>query len=161
MDIRKVKKLIELLEASDVDEIEIREGEESVRLSRNRAPAQQAVYAPFAAMPPAMMPAAPPAAVPLAAGHASDAEHASPALEGHVVTSPMVGTFYVASAPGDRPFVSPGTRVQTGDTLCIIEAMKILNQIEADASGVVKEVLAVDGQPVEYDQPLYLIDTDA
>ena len=162
MDIRKVKKLIELLEASDVDEIEIREGEESVRLSRNRAPAQQAIYAPFAAMPPAaMMPAAPSAAAPPAAGHAFDGEHASPALDGHVVTSPMVGTFYVASAPGERPFVSPGTRVQIGDTLCIIEAMKILNQIEADASGVVKEVLAVDGQPVEYDQPLYLIDTDA
>ncbi|MGI9333677.1 MAG: acetyl-CoA carboxylase biotin carboxyl carrier protein [Gammaproteobacteria bacterium] len=157
MDIRKVKKLIELLEVSDVDEIEIREGEESVRLSRNRVPAQQAFYAPLGAAPAAMMPFTPPAQ----AQAPPDAEPVPPVLDGHVITSPMVGTFYVASAPGETPFVQEGSRVQIGDTVCIIEAMKILNQIEADASGMVIKVLAEDGQPVEYEQPLYLIDTDA
>ena len=150
MDIRKVKKLIELLEESQVAEIEIHEGEESVRISRmpQAVPAQTFVQAP-----PAMM-AAPAAAAPVAATAA--AEPAVP--EGHTVDSPMVGTFYEAASPGAKPFVDVGQQVNAGDTLCIIEAMKMLNQIEADKSGKVTARLVENGQPVEFGQALFVID---
>jgi acetyl-CoA carboxylase biotin carboxyl carrier protein len=150
MDIRKVKKLIELLEESQVAEIEIHEGEESVRISRmpQAVPAQTFVQAP-----PAMM-AAPAAAAPAAAPVA--AEPAVP--EGHTVDSPMVGTFYEAASPGAKPFVDVGQQVNAGDTLCIIEAMKMLNQIEADKSGKVTARLVENGQPVEFGQALFVID---
>lgn len=150
MDIRKVKKLIELLEESGISEIEIKEGEESVRISRN-GPSMtmpQMQYAP--AMSPPM--AAPAAAAPVAA------EAAAPEVSGHVVTSPMVGTFYEAPSPGSAPFVEVGKSVKEGDTLCIIEAMKMLNQIEADKSGVIKQMVAENGQPVEFGQPLFIIE---
>jgi len=150
MDIRKVKKLIELLEESGISEIEIKEGEESVRISRN-GPSMtmpQMQYAP--AMAPPM--AAPATAAPVAA------EAAAPEVSGHVVTSPMVGTFYEAPSPGSAPFVEVGKSVKEGDTLCIIEAMKMLNQIEADKSGVIKQMVAENGQPVEFGQPLFIIE---
>lgn len=151
MDIRKVKKLIELLESSDIDELEIREGEESVRLSRHdRSGMGQPIVmhqSPMAA--PAVS----------AATAASPAAEEAPAFDGHVVTAPMVGTFYIAPSPGAKPFVDVGKRVQAGDTLCIIEAMKILNQIEADVDGVVSDVLVENGQPVEFGQPLFVIET--
>ena len=152
MDIRKVKKLIELLEESNVHEIEIKEGEESVRISRgaqivNAAPqimapppvAPSATAAPVAAPPPAAAPA------PAAAGNENS------------VKSPMVGTFYRSSAPGEDPFVTVGKTVNKGDVVCIIEAMKMMNQIEADRSGVVEAILVEDGQPVEFDQALIAI----
>ena len=150
MDIRKVKKLIELLEESQVAEIEIHEGEESVRISRmpQGVPAQTFVQAP-----PAMM-AAPAAAAPVAATAADE-----PAIpDGHTVDSPMVGTFYEAASPGAKPFVDVGQQVNAGDTLCIIEAMKMLNQIEADKSGKVTARLVENGQPVEFGQALFVID---
>jgi acetyl-CoA carboxylase biotin carboxyl carrier protein len=153
MDIRKVKKLIELLEESQVAEIEIHEGEESVRISR-ASPAQQApVFMQAAPMAPAAMPAAAPAAVPEAAP--APAEEAVP--EGHAVTSPMVGTYYEAASPGAKPFVEVGQQVNPGDTLCIIEAMKMLNQIEADKAGKVTAKLVENGQPVEFGQSLFVI----
>jgi len=148
MDIRKVKKLIELLEASDIAEIEIHEGEESVRISRHGTlpPAPVAAPVPVTAAPaPASAPAEP-------------AEEQEPEMEGHVIRSPMVGTFYRAPSPGAKPFVTEGQSVKPGDTLCIIEAMKILNQIESDAAGVVKRILVENGQPVEYNQPLFVIE---
>ena len=151
MDIRKVKKLIELLEESGIAEIEIHEGEESVRISRyaqNAAP-QVVMQAPQAA-PAAAAPAAPVAAP------APVAEPAGPA--GHTVNSPMVGTFYRASSPGAKAFVEVGQRVNVGDTLCIIEAMKMLNQIESDKAGVVQAILAENGGPVEFGQPLFVIE---
>ncbi|OOZ14073.1 acetyl-CoA carboxylase, biotin carboxyl carrier protein [Solemya velum gill symbiont] len=153
MDIRKVKKLIELLEESDVAEIEIHEGEESVRISRSSsipAPMPQQV---MAAMPQAM-PAA--AAAPAAAAEAPAAAAEEPA--GHIIKSPMVGTFYRSSSPTAAAFVEEGQSVSAGDTLCIIEAMKILNQIESDKTGVVKKVLVDNGQPVEYNEPLFIIE---
>ena len=148
MDIRKVKKLIELLEESGIAEIEIHEGEESVRISRSSS------AAPMYAAAPAAMPA--PVAAPAPA-----AEAAAPAeekIEGHVVNSPMVGTFYRAPSPGAKSFVDVGSTVNVGDTLCIVEAMKLLNQIEADKSGKVKAILVENGQPVEYNQPLFIIE---
>ena len=165
MDIRKVKKLIELLESSSVDEIEIHEGEESVRVTRRRDPPAAPVHHYHAA--PAVAPL--PAAYPPAGGPAPDAAAASGAEAGaedrlppgYVVTSPMVGTFYQASSPGSKPFVSIGQRVAPGDTLCIIEAMKILNQIESEVAGEVKAIIAENGHPVEYGEPLFVIDTDA
>ena len=147
MDIRKIKKLIELLEESDLTEIEIVEGEESVRLIR----AGQPVAAPVAA-PDALIEQAP---VAVAAPAEDDGEDQIP--EGERVLSPMVGTFYGASSPDSQPFVSMGQTVGVGDTLCIIEAMKMFNQIEADISGTVVAILAENGQPVEYDQPLFVI----
>ncbi len=152
MDIRKIKKLIELLEESDLAEIEVHEGEESVRISRaTQAPPPQAVMTP---PPPA---AAPPAAQEQApAPEAQDDESALPA--GHVITSPMVGSFYRAPAPGAQPFVEVGQHVKVGDTLCIIEAMKMLNQIESDKEGVVAAILVENGQPVEYGEPLFVIE---
>ena len=143
MDLRKIKSLIQLLEESDVAELEITEGEESVRISR-AGPAPAAV--PAAAAPAAPAPAGPEPAA---------AEPAVP--EGHVIASPMVGTFYAAPSPGAKPFVQVGDRVAEGDTLCIVEAMKMLNQIEADRDGVVRAVLADNAAPVEYGQALFVL----
>ncbi len=153
MDIRKVKKLIELLEESGVAEIEIHEGEESVRISRYAASAPAApAPAPVAV---AAAPAAPAsAAAPQTGG--GEAEDNTP--DGHTVNSPMVGTFYRASSPGASAFVEVGQSVAVGDTLCIIEAMKMLNQIEADKAGVIKAVLVENAEPVEYGQPLFVIE---
>ena len=151
MDIRKVKKLIELLEESGIAEIEIHEGEESVRISRNAAPGAVAAPAPVAA-PVAI--AAPVAAAPAVAAAAPAEEK----IEGHVLNSPMVGSFYRSPSPGASSFVEVGSKVSVGDTLCIIEAMKLLNQIEADKSGTIKAILVENGQPVEYNQPLFVIE---
>ncbi|WP_219093787.1 acetyl-CoA carboxylase biotin carboxyl carrier protein [Pseudomonas sp. UMAB-40] len=151
MDIRKVKKLIELLEESGIDELEIKEGEESVRISRHsKTPAQQ-FYAPA----PMQQAPAPVAAAPVAA--AAPAAPAAPALNGTVARSPMVGTFYRKSSPSSPSFVEVGQTVKKGDTLCIVEAMKMMNHIEAETSGVIESILVEDGQPVEYDQPLFTI----
>jgi acetyl-CoA carboxylase biotin carboxyl carrier protein len=149
MDLRKVKKLIELLQESDVAEIEIHEGEESVRISRASA-APPAVYA----QPMMMAQAAPAAAVSGAPPSAPAADE----IKGHSVNSPMVGTFYRAPSPGSKPFVEVGSTVAVGDVLCIIEAMKILNQIESDKAGTVKRILVENGDPVEYNQPLFVVD---
>ena len=153
MDIRKVKKLIELLDESGIAEIEITEGEESVRISRHPA---------SSAPPPAPAPAAP-AEVPAPAAAASPAASqpaaaAEPDDEGHAVTAPMVGTFYASPSPGSPAFVQVGDRVSEGDTLCIVEAMKMMNQIEAEVAGVVKSIRAQNGDPVEYGQILFVID---
>ena len=152
MDIRKVKKLIELLDQSGIAEIEITEGEESVRISRystSALAAQPMVAAPVAA------PAAPAAAAPAAA----IAEVApEPEEDGFEVTAPMVGSYYAASSPGAAPYVQVGDRVNEGDTLCIIEAMKMMNQIEADVAGVVKSIRLQNGEPVEFGQVLFVID---
>jgi len=149
MDIRKVKKLIELLEESGIAELEIKEGEESVRISRHSPTSniQMATAAPVAAAA-APAPAAAPAAEPVVAEKPS----------GHEVRSPMVGTFYSAASPTAGPFVTIGQKVEVGDTLCIIEAMKMMNQIEADRAGVVKQILVENGQPVEFDQVLFIIE---
>lgn len=150
MDIRKIKKLIELVEESGISELEISEGEESVRISRNSpvsaAPVQYAA-APVAAAP---------VAAPVAAAPVVEAAPAVPA--GHQVLSPMVGTFYGAPSPDAKPFVKVGQSVTAGETLCIVEAMKMMNQIEADKSGVVTAILVEDGQPVEFDQALVIIE---
>jgi acetyl-CoA carboxylase biotin carboxyl carrier protein len=147
MDLRKLKTLIELVESSGIVELEISEGEERVRITRTVAPTQQ-LYAP------APQPVA--VAVPVAVAPA--AEPAKPAVvEGHVVKSPMVGTFYRSASPGSKAFVDVGQNVNSGETLCIIEAMKLLNEIEADQSGVVKAILVENGQPVEFGQPLFVI----
>ena len=150
MDIRKVKKLIELLEESNVQEIEIKEGEESVRISRGAGPVQMVA----AAAPVAAAPVAAPAAAPVAA--ASPAEQA-PAINGHAVRSPMVGTFYKSPSPETAAFVTVGQSINKGDVVCIVEAMKMMNQIEADESGIVEAILVQDGEPVEFDQPLIVI----
>ena len=152
MDIRKIKRLIELLDESGVNEIEIWEGEESVRISRG-APAAAAA-APAA---PAPAPAAAPTA-PAAAAAAETSPSPAPEPSGHTIRSPMVGTFYRAPSPEADPFVEEGQTVNAGDTLCIIEAMKMLNQIEADRSGVVRSILLENGAPVEFDQPLFVIE---
>ncbi len=147
MDLRKIKSLIQLLEESDIAEIEISEGEESVRISRaSQVPVPQA-YAPLPAAVPPTAPAALEEEAPPPDGHP----------EGHRVASPMVGTFYVAPSPGAPPFVSVGDTVQVGDTLCIVEAMKMLNQIEADQAGVVRAILVENAAPVEYGQVLMII----
>ena len=153
MDIRKVKKLIELLDESGIAEIEITEGEESVRISRY---APGAPAAPVAVAAPVVAAPAAPAAV--AAPVATPAEAAEPEEDGFEVTAPMVGTFYASSSPGAAPFVQVGDRVNEGDTLCIIEAMKMMNQIEADVSGVVKSIRMQNGEPVEFGQTLIVID---
>jgi acetyl-CoA carboxylase biotin carboxyl carrier protein len=152
MDIRKIKKLIELLEESGIAELEIKEGEESVRISRQSAPGMMAP-AHYTMVPP------PPAAAPVASAAAESAAESTPEeVSGHQIRSPMVGTFYSAPSPTAGPFVSVGQKVNVGDTLCIIEAMKMMNQIEADKAGTVKAILAENGQPVEFDQVLYVID---
>jgi acetyl-CoA carboxylase biotin carboxyl carrier protein len=158
MDIRKVKKLIELLEESNIDEIEIKEGEESVRISRNAA---QKVVAPPPASYAAPVPAAP--AVPPPAPAAQPAPEPAPtaapapATSGHVVKSPMVGTFYRAPSPSSPSFAEVGQTVKVGDVICIVEAMKMMNQIEADRAGVIEAILVENGEPVEFDQPLFSI----
>lgn len=154
MDIRKVKKLIELLEESNIDEIEIKEGEESVRISRNGAQAMSmaAQAAPIYAAPPAPPPAPPPAAAPVAAPAPPAAVAA-----GHIINSPMVGTFYRSPSPSSPVFVDVGQTVKVGDVVCIVEAMKMMNQIEADKAGTIAAVLVENGQPVEFDQPLFSI----
>ncbi|ARA78132.1 acetyl-CoA carboxylase biotin carboxyl carrier protein [Pectobacterium brasiliense] len=155
MDIRKIKKLIELVEESGIAELEISEGEESVRISR--APAavnypmmQQAYATPMMQQQPALAAAVAPAPVEAAAAPA--------AISGHIVRSPMVGTFYRTPSPDAKAFVEVGQHVNVGDTLCIVEAMKMMNQIEADKSGVVKAILVESGQPVEFDEPLVVIE---
>jgi len=151
MDIRKIKRLIELIEESQIHELEIREGEESVRISR-AAPIQREHVV--------TLPAAeyrPPSAAAPNTPVAAATEAADPIGDGHPVRSPMVGTFYRAPSPGARPFVELGQQVQVGDTLCIIEAMKMLNQIESDKAGVVASILLEDGLPVEFEQPLFVI----
>ncbi len=155
MDIRKIKKLIELVEESGISELEISEGEESVRISRS-APAasypvmQQAYAAPM------MQPQAPAAAT--AAPAAAAEAPAKAEMSGHIVRSPMVGTFYRTPSPDAKAFVEVGQKVNVGDTLCIVEAMKMMNQIEADKAGVVKAILIESGQPVEFDEPLVVIE---
>lgn len=143
MDIRKIKKLIEIIEESDIAELEIKEGEECIRISRYSAAPAQVAYAP-----------APSTAMPTAAAPSPAEEK----IAGHIVKSPMVGTFYRSAAPGGKVFVEIGQAVLVGDTLCIIEAMKILNQIEADKSGVVTQILVDNAEPVEYGQPLFIIE---
>ena len=149
MDIRKVKKLIELLEESGIAEIEIHEGEESVRISRHPtggawvAPPPPAHFAPDTAP---------------AAGPAAEAPAAPPPQSGQTVKAPMVGTFYGSPAPGAKPFVQIGSKVEIGDTLCIIEAMKMMNQIESEVAGTIVGILAENGEPVEFDQPLFIVE---
>ncbi len=150
MDIRKVKKLIEMLEASHLGEIEIKEGEESIRISRGSSAAPAQAPAPvMTAQPLVAAPVAPAAPEPVTA---------RPMPSGHPITSPMVGTFYRAPSPDAQPFVEVGTSVNIGDPLCIIEAMKMLNEIEADRAGVVKAILKENGQPVEYGETLFVIE---
>ena len=144
MDLRKLKTLIELVETSGIAELEIQEGEERVRITRALGPAQQTV----------MLQPPPPMATP---GVPSAVALAAPAPEGHVVKSPMVGTFYRSASPGAEPFVEVGDTVETGDALCIVEAMKLMNEIEADAAGTIKAILVENGQPVEFGQPLFVI----
>lgn len=146
MDVRKIKTLIELINSSDIAEIEIKEGEESVRISRNSSvPAPVYTAAPTAT--------APAQAAPVAAEPAS-----APAVAGETIESPMVGTFYRASSPTSKAFVEIGQKVSVGDTLCIIEAMKMLNQIESDKSGTITQVLVENGQPIEFGQPLFVVE---
>jgi acetyl-CoA carboxylase biotin carboxyl carrier protein len=147
MDIRKIKKLIEIIEESDIAELEIKEGEESIRISRYSAAPAAVSYAPAPAPAPAPAAAAPSAAAP-----------AEEKIAGHAVKSPMVGTFYRSASPGTKVFAEVGQSVQAGDTLCIIEAMKILNQIESDKSGTIVKVLVENAEPVEYGQPLFIIE---
>ena len=145
MDIRKIKKLIELVEESGINELEISEGEESVRICRGvsvvaAAPVMQAA----------------PVAAPVAV--AAPAEAAAPVISGHIVRSPMVGTYYASASPDSPAFAEIGKHVNAGDTLCIVEAMKMMNQIEADKSGVIKEILAQNEDAIEFDQPLFIIE---
>ena len=158
MDIREVKKLIELLDKSGIAEIEITEGEESVRISRYASHAAPAAAPPVSHAPaPAATPAPASPAVEAPAPAAAEAKEE----DGYEVTAPMVGTFYAASSPGAAPYVQVGDRVNEGDTLCIIEAMKMMNQIEADVAGVVKSIRLQNGEPVEYGQVLFVIDQRA
>ncbi|MFT5708656.1 MAG: acetyl-CoA carboxylase biotin carboxyl carrier protein [Oceanospirillaceae bacterium] len=150
MDIRKIKKLIELVEESGISELEITEGEESVRIHRGVTATQVAApiqYAPQPQLAPVTQ-AAPVASAP----------EAAPAISGHIMCSPMVGTFYRSSSPGVKSFVEVGHKVNVGDTLCIIEAMKMMNQIESDKTGVVKQILVENQDPVEFDQPMFVIE---
>lgn len=155
MDLRKLKKLIDLVEESGIAELEITEGEEKVRISRSTSSMQSQVHSTAAfqqqAVPTAVSPS--PAGVPTAATAAAEV-----LPQGHMVKSPMVGTFYRSSTPGSNPFVEVGQTVKEGETLCIIEAMKLLNEIESDKSGVIKAVLVENGQPVEYGEPLFVIE---
>jgi acetyl-CoA carboxylase biotin carboxyl carrier protein len=155
MDIRKIKKLIELLEESNIGELEIKEGEESVRIARNSGTIQY-VNAPMQGYAPAQAPVAAAAPAPTAAPVAA-APVAAAAPTGHSIKSPMVGTYYGAPAPGSANFVEVGKTVKVGDVICIIEAMKMMNQIQADKAGVIEAILVQDGSPVEFDQPLVII----
>lgn len=155
MDLRKLKKLIDLVEESGIAEIEVTEGEEKVRITRTQASAQPAMFAPppmaFAAS------AAQPAAAPAVQSAAAPATE-QPQASGHTMTSPMVGTFYRKPSPASPAFVEVGQKVNAGDTVCIIEAMKLMNEIEADVSGTIKAILVNDGEPVEYGAPLFVIE---
>ena len=148
MDLRKLKTLIELVETSGIAELEIQEGEERVRITRALSAHQHAANLPAPAV-------AQPVSIPAAL--AAPATASPPASEGHVVKSPMVGTFYRTASPGAKPFVEIGDTVEKGDALCIIEAMKLMNEIEADSAGTIKAILAENGQPVEFGQPLFVI----
>jgi acetyl-CoA carboxylase biotin carboxyl carrier protein len=156
MDLRKLKKLIDLVEESGISELELTEGEEKVRISRNVPGFMPggAYYAQQPCMHPAHFAPQTGVATPTTTGVV---EAAAPAIDGHVVKSPMVGTFYRSSSPDAKPFADVGTSVAVGDTICIIEAMKLLNEIEADVAGVIKAVLIENGQPVEYGEPLFII----
>jgi len=150
MDIRKIKKLIELVEESGISELEITEGEESVRIHRRGASTEFATPLQYAPQPQfAPVAQAAPAAL---------APEAAPVVSGHTMCSPMVGTFYRSSSPGVKSFVEVGQKVNVGDTLCIIEAMKMMNQIESDKAGVVKQILVENQDPVEFDQPMFVIE---
>lgn len=150
MDIRSIRKLIEIVEQSDIAEIEIKEGEHNIRITRSKEPVMMAAPAPIAAPVQYEAPAAAPQAAPAAEAPAE--------ISGHQVTSPMVGTFYSAPSPDADAFVKVGDQVAVGDTLCIIEAMKIMNPIEADKAGTVKQILGVNGEPVQFGQPLFVIE---
>ena len=151
MDLRKLKKLIDLVQESGISELEVTEGEEKVRIAKHSTGPAPMSYAPQAPV----MHAAPAAAAPAAVAPAAS----EPTLpDGHVVKSPMVGTFYRASAPGAKPIVEVGQTVAVGDILCIIEAMKLMNEIEADAAGTIKAILVENGEPLEYGEPLFIID---
>ncbi|WP_227095896.1 acetyl-CoA carboxylase biotin carboxyl carrier protein [Aeromonas veronii] len=152
MDIRKIKKLIELVEESGIAELEISEGEESVRISRNFSGQVTT------AMPQMMMQQAAPVAAPAAAAPVATAPAADAAPSGHLMRSPMVGSFYRSSSPDAKPFAEVGQQVNVGDTLCIVEAMKMMNQIESDKAGVIKAILVENGQAVEFDEPLFIIE---
>ena len=152
MDLRKLKTLIDLVQQSGIAELEITEGEEKVRISRGAAPGQLAAQTIYVPAQPALVGTEPP---PTPAAPVEQAAPAEP--EGHTIKSPMVGTFYRSSAPGAKAFVELGQAVKAGETVCIIEAMKLLNEIEADQDGIVKEVLVDNGEPVEYGQPLILL----
>jgi acetyl-CoA carboxylase biotin carboxyl carrier protein len=148
MDIRKIKKLIEIIEKSDIAELEIHEGEDSVRINRYSSA-------------PAPVPYAVPLANPVSEQRSANplkSEDAAETISGHVIKSPMVGTFYLAPSPGSKNFVEIGSRVSVGDTLCVIEAMKILNQIESDMDGIVRKIFVENAQPVEYNEPLFIIE---
>jgi acetyl-CoA carboxylase biotin carboxyl carrier protein len=152
MDIRKVKKLIEMLEESSLAEIEIKEGEESIRISRASSLGGSTTATVTST-------AAPTAALPAPAAGAPHGANEAPAVPpGHTVTSPMVGTFYRSPSPGAKPFVDVGSEVKAGDVLCIIEAMKMMNQIESDIAGIVRAVIKENGQPVEFGEPLFVIE---
>ncbi len=150
MDIRKIKKLIELIEESDIEEIEIKEGDDSVRISRRKQVTELAPQPAFVAAPAASQP-------PADANTSTESESSTSSLNGHVVRSPMVGTFYRAASPSAPTFIEVGQTIKAGDTICIVEAMKMMNQIEADKTGTVSEILIENGQPVEFDQPLITI----
>ena len=156
MDLRKLKTLIDLVAESDIAELEVTEGESKVRIVKSSAmPQNQVVMMPSQGAPTQFVPSAAPAAAPSAAPAVAAAAPAEPT--GHIVKSPMVGTFYRSSAPGNPPFVEVGQSVKEGDTLCIIEAMKLLNEIDADKSGTITQILVENGQPVEFGQPLFVI----
>ncbi len=154
MDIRKVKKLIELLEESGIAEIEISEGEESVRISRYSTTAQPTPTIAQDTVPPA----APAATVKASEASATTVAPGETSKQGHEITAPMVGTFYAGSAPGAKPFVQIGSKVAIGDTLCIVEAMKMMNQVESDVSGQIVSILAENGDPLEFGQVLFIIE---
>jgi acetyl-CoA carboxylase biotin carboxyl carrier protein len=158
MDIRKVKKLIELLEESGIDELEITEGEESVRIARHRPSTPQYITAPAASAPVyAAAPVATPAAPAAEATQGPALAAVEPATRGYVQRSPMVGSFYRCATPGAAAFVEVGQTVKKGDVVCIVEAMKMMNQIEAEESGTIESILVENGQAVEFDQPLFTI----
>jgi acetyl-CoA carboxylase biotin carboxyl carrier protein len=156
MDIRKIKKLIELLEESGIAEIEIKEGEEAVRISRMQATPPAPVYPQYAPMP---MIAAPQAEAPAkAVTPAAESAAAKPKPNEHVITAPMVGTFYASPSPGAKAFIEIGDEIKVGQVLCIIEAMKMMNQIEADKAGKITSIMARNGDPVEFGQPLFVVE---
>jgi acetyl-CoA carboxylase biotin carboxyl carrier protein len=156
MDLRKLKKLIDLVEDSGIAELEVTEGEEKVKIVKGAAAGKEMVVLSPSAVPVSAPPAQVAGVAPAAAPPAAAAE-APPSFEGHMVKSPMVGTFYRAGAPGAKPFVEVGDAVKAGQTVCVIEAMKLMNEIEADKDGVIKAIMVENGQPVEYGEPLMMI----